>query len=622
MKDVGQSQDGIPRPTHGVPATQPNTIILDPKIPRRTMNNEPNKNSSPDLTHVDGLGLEADVCGGIAGSRTATSSSLTGSLDPDHGIPGSADGEQRTEGDTVLGSTSIPSETSGSTSTTTPISGSATAPGGGLNRAPAFAAAIATAARLAAARRAALIAAVIGYAERGWLVIALQWPKEVDGLVVCSCWRWAKGIDCGRRSCKHPLWDNWPDIATTDVSKLKAWWRKFGVANVGLAMGYQPGGFYLVAIDEDAPGALAALAAEHGEPIPPTWTQKTGRGTHFMFVVPPELMIYVDAIRNRTKVVNGLDIRAQNGLIVASPSTSLSGATYTITNDIAPAPLPVWLFWLIADRGRAARVRAASSNNQRPAEEALTLTLDARIADGIARCLRHPPAIDGSGGNATTWSLVLALVRGLVLPRKVALDLLLTHYNNRCVGPWTDDALDEKSVFAEEKATSAWGFLLPCVDVASSNLNAVPAAASASASAPTSAAAAVDELNTVSPSVRQVSPSTPVSNIISVAAPPTRPVETREIATVRFRGTERRGVNGQHALRLQVVDGTHAGLTKRWPLDWPRTDRSAERLRHLAAALDLDEIRDPLRDTWDKTVRAELVKTTDGTVEVRRVFKP
>lgn len=141
-------------------------------------------------------------------------------------------------------------------------------------------------------------------------------------------------------------------------------------------------------------------------------------------------------------------------------------------------------------------------------------------------------------------------------------------------------------------------------------------------SAPATTAAGPN-LTTMSPSVRHTNPTAPVGDVIALA-PASKPrATTLEIVRVRFRGTERRGgVTGQHALRLLIESGTHSGMTKRWPLDWPRTNRSAERLDHLAAALGLDEIRNPLRDTWDKTAQAEVVTNPDGSVHVRRIFKP
>jgi hypothetical protein len=599
MKD---HHHGIPEQSHADPAAQVQTIVLDPEIPRKIMHNVLNNNTSPAHTQVQDAQHEDVALDGIAGSRTAATSSTPGTPGASCGIPD----RPNTEGDICFGSASAPVETSGSNTSATSRSGA-----GAVNRAPAVAAAIGV-----VARRAALIAQAISYAQNGWRVIPVQWPKEFDGQIVCSCWRHMRGLDCGRSSAKHPLWDDWPELATTDVNAIERWWGNFKIANVGLAMGYQPGGFYLVAVDEDVSGALAALATEQGETIPPTWTQSTGRGTHFVFVVPAELLHLADGLTNRTKLVNGLDIRANGGIIVAAPSTSMSNVIYAITNNIQPAPLPVWLFWLIVDR--ACKARKPSIDTARPADATVPVPLDTRIADGIQRCLRHPPAIDGDGGDNMTWTLVLALVRGLVLPGDVALDLLLKHYNNKCIGPWEPSALQHKIDWAEsEKTTAPWGFLLAPLIV-----GAAPAATLTSSAPAPAPAATGPNLNTMSPSVCPINARAPLSNIISLA-PSSKPrARTVEIATVRFRGTERRGANGQHTLRLLIETGTHAGMTKRWPLDWPRTNRSAERLDHLAAALDLDEIRNPLRDTWDKTAQAEVVTNPDGTVHVRRIFKP
>jgi P4 family phage/plasmid primase-like protien len=72
---------------------------------------------------------------------------------------------------------------------------------------------------------------------------------------------------------------------------------------------------------------------------------------------------------------------------------------------------------------------------------------------------KMPPGIqDGNGGGSdATWAAALALTRGFGLPQDVALDLMWTDYNPRCVPPWDDKEKLAKKVreTAESQSTDA-----------------------------------------------------------------------------------------------------------------------------------------------------------------------
>ncbi len=204
--------------------------------------------------------------------------------------------------------------------------------------------------------------AAVAYAARNWRVIALHFMNDKGA---CSC---SKGVDC-RASAKHPVFAKWRDVATTDPLKLRAWWRKWPRANVGVLMG---GVASLVTIDIDGDlgrESLAALEALHSK-LPLTLTQSTGRakgGVHHIFHVDP---FYVDWIKNRAHLAPGIDIRSEGGLIVAAPSIHPTGAQYRwIDPTQAIAELPQWLFDLALSRKEQQRV--FSSNGTRPSEESL-----------------------------------------------------------------------------------------------------------------------------------------------------------------------------------------------------------------------------------------------------------
>lgn len=110
--------------------------------------------------------------------------------------------------------------------------------------------------------------------------------------------------------------------------------------------GIDTGRSRLVVLDEDKPGALAALCELHGETLPPTHTVRTAKGQHLYFLVPESLIV-----RNSASTVlgPGVDVRAYGGYVVGSGSLHASGTVYVTLDDADPAPLPEWLVELLGE---------------------------------------------------------------------------------------------------------------------------------------------------------------------------------------------------------------------------------------------------------------------------------
>jgi hypothetical protein len=156
--------------------------------------------------------------------------------------------------------------------------------------------------------------------------------------------------------------------ASVDLDLIAQWWQREPKANIGIATGERSHIFVLDCdngnVDDPAanlrriearPGelppdadgergdaALAKLEKQHGE-LPPTVEAITARGRHLYFEWPDK-----QVIRNSAgKIGPGLDIRGQNGYVLAPPSIHPSGGTYTWSvdgvNSLAPAPA-----WLLA----------------------------------------------------------------------------------------------------------------------------------------------------------------------------------------------------------------------------------------------------------------------------------
>jgi len=111
----------------------------------------------------------------------------------------------------------------------------------------------------------------------------------------------------GSRGCKD---------ATTDIEQISSWWTQMPNANIGMVTGFQ-----FDVIDVDGPDGFESLS--HIKPIEDVLASViTPRGRH----------IYVKARgdrKNGTKLMDGIDIRAKGGYVVAPPSINAEGKIYT-----------------------------------------------------------------------------------------------------------------------------------------------------------------------------------------------------------------------------------------------------------------------------------------------------
>lgn len=148
----------------------------------------------------------------------------------------------------------------------------------------------------------------------------------------CTC-----GRDCGKSAGKHPVSTRW-QTERLDLGRLERQLQQHWRYNIGLRMGPQPNGGYLVAIDVDGPlSLLDPLIAKVG-PLPPTLTARTGGGgTHLLYWAPVPVRNRVGLVRSDAGQV---DIRSRGGLIVVSPSRHRSGDYYTWANIRNPEVLP------------------------------------------------------------------------------------------------------------------------------------------------------------------------------------------------------------------------------------------------------------------------------------------
>lgn len=160
----------------------------------------------------------------------------------------------------------------------------------------------------------ALYDAALSYARRGMAVLPLH--CAIDGK--CSCGK----DDCSSPG-KHPHTKTGLKEASKDPAQIADWWRKWPNANVGIVTGKVSGIVVLDIDGERGEESLSNLEADLGL-LPDTWEQLTGGGgRHLVFIRP-----IMDKVGNRVGVAPGVDVRGDDGYIVAEPSNHVSGRQY------------------------------------------------------------------------------------------------------------------------------------------------------------------------------------------------------------------------------------------------------------------------------------------------------
>ncbi|MET8404743.1 bifunctional DNA primase/polymerase [Streptomyces sp900116325] len=190
-----------------------------------------------------------------------------------------------------------------------------------------------------------LLAAALDAAERGWHVFPLR-PADkrpaLHGESVCPLIG-----DCAGGHRK------WEDRATIDPDRIRRAWadRPF---NIGIATG--PSG--LVVVDLDMPKqksstgtpsgvtTFTALCQRAGQPVPTTYRTRTASGGHHLYFTAPPGAQLTNSAGRLGKLI---DTRAHGGYVVATGSFTATGP-YTVTDPTPPAPLPEWLYALLAPR--------------------------------------------------------------------------------------------------------------------------------------------------------------------------------------------------------------------------------------------------------------------------------
>lgn len=168
----------------------------------------------------------------------------------------------------------------------------------------------------------------------------------VDDKYACSCGR---GDKCPIKTRgKHPLLTAWQKIATDDEQALRDQSARLKFEpNVGIALGPQSDGRYIISIDDDDSARMAELEAEHGS-LPHTMSGQSPRGARLFFSLPSDTPL--DRVKNVTGIGKkpGVDMKAAGGQVVVAGRNA--GGEYSgldITVPIAELPA-AWTLAILA----------------------------------------------------------------------------------------------------------------------------------------------------------------------------------------------------------------------------------------------------------------------------------
>lgn len=209
--------------------------------------------------------------------------------------------------------------------------------------------------------RSPMLEAALAYAARGWPVFPCdphpEKPRSKRPLVPKDRDGEGREIE-GSGGLKK---------ATTDEAIIRAWWRKWPDALIGVVPGQV--GAFVADLDpkgETVEDVEARLVAAIGAPLPAAPRVRTqSGGVHIWFRRPDR-----DHVGNETPGLQNIDIRCDNGYVIVPPSTMRNGRVYSwIEVEAAPAELPevpAALLALIDARRRHDHERAGRPAEDRP----------------------------------------------------------------------------------------------------------------------------------------------------------------------------------------------------------------------------------------------------------------
>jgi bifunctional DNA primase/polymerase-like protein/primase-like protein len=180
-----------------------------------------------------------------------------------------------------------------------------------------------------------MLAAVLGYLERGWEVFPVP-PGTKMGYSIKQ-----RGFDNGK-----------PWGKTKNEAEVREYWRRLPRANIGVPMGIASGIFDIEVdtreghskLEQDGAVSLAALEEKHGA-LPPTLMFVSPSGSVHRLFKHPGGDFRVE--HSTSKLGAGIDVIGDGFMSVVPPSIKPGKGAYRWINDLPVATAPDWLLELV-----------------------------------------------------------------------------------------------------------------------------------------------------------------------------------------------------------------------------------------------------------------------------------
>lgn len=294
-----------------------------------------------------------------------------------------------------------------------------------------------------------MLDAALALIARGLPVISV-YPVGPDGKT-CHC---PSGRTC-RSAGKHPRGANWQHHPMRTEAEVRAHWEAHPRDNVGIPTGRTSGVFVLDVDGEQGKASYRALREEHG-PQPATLLANTGGGgVHLLYRMPEG-----EKIPNSSgKIGPGLDIRGDNGFIVAAGSVSGKGP-YSWANDESiadPSPELLGLARATASQASPAGERGdLDAHNVGPKFTELPEAEQVRIRGWLESAERSEAA---SLAKAATWPEKRTNDRGNGW-EKITADLC-ARFGALALAPWSPWTMQDAEAAVRRAVPPAIAAMVP-----------------------------------------------------------------------------------------------------------------------------------------------------------------
>jgi len=255
--------------------------------------------------------------------------------------------------------------------------------------------------------------------------------KKMIGHALAMAGRGYDVFPLGKLKPKEPIkGKSWLALMTREPGRIKATFKMKDASADTYAV-VTGDGFVVVDVDvRDAKKGAETydmLDMEYG--FPKTFTVRTPTGGfHYFYKIPAGLKIGSDN-KDRPVFGPGIDLKAWHGFVVG-PGSKTELGTYEIVKDVPLADLPPWAF---------ERMKLRGERPEKYTEPLQPWDLPENV-ERVTHYLKYEaePAIENANGTLTAYK-VACHVRDYAISKDTCRNLMIEHYDERCVPPFFDE---------------------------------------------------------------------------------------------------------------------------------------------------------------------------------------